>query len=191
VPHLSIPLTKAGNSYSLSFDGASEARFTTEKPFIFHEGNADATLEFWINAPDQIHNSIFWTNGNGADNNRFNIFIDQGGIIGGDYRSNNREFHVVVPRDGSVRILLDKWTHVAITRKLLGEGVHRYQSYVDGLLKATTFDPNPHLPNAPVWTLAGRPGPRRFVGLIDELRSSDRALTPSEFLNALPSARQE
>jgi hypothetical protein len=191
VPVSPLPQTGQSNQFSLNFNSSASATFPSQD-FIFHRAFGDATLEFWGNLPQQptVAGSLFWTRTDATDNNRFNLQVNTlSGVtfLGFDYREPGGDLHTLLPGDapfgiaGPLVVTLDTWTHVAITR----DG-NTYQFYRDGVLIHTATDVNPNLPDFPAWTLNGRPG-SSFVGLVDELRFSDRALSTDEFLRA-PSA---
>ncbi len=194
-PH--VPQTGAPNDFSADF---SEAGFALMEgtSFILHSPAAggaegDATFEFLLKVPvAQDHNAIFWTNGEPADVNRFNIFWnasftgapDSDRFLSADYRGENGEGPDAIGEHGiGTPLTLGEWHHVAIVRRQLAEGVYQWRWYVDGELDAgkgrnTTLA----LPTATTWLLAGRQGAAGIRCLIDEVRLSEGALVPSQFL---------
>jgi hypothetical protein len=183
VPISPIPQTGAGNGFSLAFNNIASANYTGPD-FILHAGYGAATLEFWIKAPDQPHSSIFWTRPDTVDSNRFNISINPGGALNVDYRDPSAGLHELL--SGSTFVITpDTWTHIAITRQIDSASQHTYDFYRNGSLVATAIDSNPDLPTANGWTISGRTvAGFQMDGLIDEVRFSDTALSPSGFLNA-------
>lgn len=190
VPVNPIPQTGQPNAYSLQFNGNAVATITGA-PFLFNSGFGNGTLEFWVDAPNQPNTrSIFWTRPDTSDTNRFNLYLSPGGWLGFDYRTPLGDLHTLLPGDGTFTIPLDTWTFVAITRT-----GNTYQFYEDGSLVYTSVDSNPDLPTSTAWTIAGRPIPGQssspdFVGSVDEVRFSNTALSPSQFLDA-PQATPE
>lgn len=179
VPESEIPLTGDANQNSLNFDNVSEANFSTQ-PFIFSDAFGDATLEFWINPADQPHGSILWGLSD-TDANRYNLSINPGGHIRMDYRDELGNLHGGL---ASMFVDVDDWAHVAITRTVLSATEHLYRSYLDGQLVYSFTDLNPNLPTADAgWSISGRSS-FWLEGAIDELRFSDVALNPNQFLNA-------
>jgi hypothetical protein len=175
---------------SLEFDGVDDwAVFNSPFPLNIQ---TDATLEFWIRAPEQAHRAIFWANDPQlGDTNRFHFFTYTGATspgLGLDYRTPTGTLHTLLPADGyTFTISSNTWTHIAVTRVVESPAVHRYRFYKDGVLVYTGTDSNPDLPTSTQWTIAGRPPPsQRFVGALDEIRLSNHALSPSDFLLALP-----
>lgn len=175
-----IPQTGSPNNYSLSFNNSASATITAQS-FILHSGYGEATLEFWLNPPNQSHSSIFWTRGNNSDANRFNISINPGGSILFDYREPGGALHNLA----GLSVPVDAWTHVAVTREVLPSGSHVYSYYRDGSFVTSAADGSPNLPTATTWTISGRSG-YQLQGLIDEIRFSDEVLSPSQFLISIP-----
>jgi hypothetical protein len=169
-----------------------------------------ATLEWYMKVPhdgspdiagnSNGHTSIFWTNGigPGSDSDRFNIIWDTSftgaansdRFIAGDYKT-NAATTVMGPYSNGSPLTEDVWHHIAIVRKDLTPGNttdydFSWDWYIDG-----TVSPNLHtLSSIPTpsldvfgWTIAGRPG-FPFYALIDEVRMTAAALTPSQFLNS-------
>lgn len=174
----------ANDELSLSFDGIDDV-VTFHSPFIFHAQFADATLEFWMKAPDQSHRALIWSRGDVNDVDRFHISVSPGGVLGFDYREANGSLRTLLPGDGTFTYPVDTWAHIAVTRTTDSSGSQTYRFFRDGMLVHTAVDTSPALPTSTIWTIAGRPPPHeRFIGLLDEIRMTDRALQPSEFLDA-------
>lgn len=178
-----IPQTGATNLYSLRFNNAS-ATFANSG-FILHSGHGNATLEFYLKAPDQVHHAIFWTRIGDDDINRFNIYINPGGIFNFDYRDpiRNSPLHGQLAGLNGVAVPVNTWTHIAIVRIIDSATQHTYRTYRNGVLMSTVTDTNPNLPTSTGWTISGRSG---FIlnGFVDEVRFSNVALRPDQFLNA-------
>jgi hypothetical protein len=179
VPANDIPKSGDADQFSLQFDGSTSASITSQ-PFIFHKDYTDATLEFWLNVPNEAHSSIFWTRGDATDANRFNIYISPGGIFGFDYREPNGTLHTLLPGDGTFAVPLNTWTHIGVTRTN-----STYYFYRNGALIYEATDANPNLPDSTTWTIAGRGG-YPFSGIVDEIRFVDRPLFYNQFLNSPP-----
>jgi hypothetical protein len=175
VPVSPIPLTGRTNDFSLQFNNT--AALITAQPFIFNNGFGDGTFEFWINAPNQANSGIFWTRADSSDADRFNVYVLSGGVFGFDYREPNGQLHTLLPA-GPFITPLNSWTHVAVTRT-----GNTYRFYENGTLIYTATDTNPNLPATNAWTIGGRAG-FPFTGLIDEVRFTNGALAPNQFLNA-------
>jgi len=189
VPVNPLPLTGQANQLSLAFDNTKTEFVNVNATFPFN-GPSDVTLEFWLKAPLQGHAAIFWSSFNiNPDTNRFHIYLAGGTdfsgngpqVLGMDYRSPDGVLHQLLggPNDTPFVITSDQWTHVAVTRA--GD---LYSFYKDGSIVEQTQDVGVDLPNNFGWEMAGRS--HDFTGLIDEIRFSDRALQPTEFLNAVP-----
>jgi hypothetical protein len=73
--------------------------------------------------------------------------------------------------------------HVAVVKDTVSNAPRRqYRIYIDGVLRSSLDDLNPNEPDASLqWTISGRDG-YTFTGLIDEVRLTQRALRPEEFL---------
>lgn len=183
-PHPTVPQSGASNALCLELDGIDDVvRF--DDAFVFNAQNGDATLEFWIRAPDQHHAALFWGRNDIVDGNRFQLTLNDGGMMHFDYRepgSWGAPLHTLLESDGTFLLPIETWTHVAITRRV-HPGGHEYRFYREGALMHVANDPAPRLPDSSSWTLSGRPAPHNHAeGLIDEIRTSRRALDPSEFL---------
>jgi Ca2+-binding RTX toxin-like protein len=175
VPADPVPATRATNELSLQFDGVDD-QVAYASTFPFHQAG-DATLEFWLKFSPTSHQGVFWTRIGSDDLNRFNIFVNGNGTFGFDYRSPSGELHMLVGAAGQgVPLPANTWTHLAITRS----GTH-YSLYRNGSLVAKADDSSPDLPTSTGWTISGREG-YRFNGLVDEVRVSSGALSPSQFL---------
>jgi Ca2+-binding RTX toxin-like protein len=177
VPADQVPLTGAANGLSLEFDGVDD-KVSFPSTFLFHR-LMDATLEFWLKFQPLSHGSVFWTRPDSIDTDRFNIFVNGDSTIGFDYRGPSGELHPLVGICCTgIPVPRDTWTHVAITRT-----GNVYRLYVNGVLKATATDADPDLPTAAGWGISGREG-FEFRGSVDEVRVSEGALRPAQFLDA-------
>jgi hypothetical protein len=180
-----IPLTSQQNTRSLRLTAGSWASIT-QQTFVFHAGQpAEATLEFMFKKTSSGGNqSIFWTRSNDSDWNRFNIFTGTTNYIHGDYREPVGTLHPISL--GNHSYTSGTWIHVAIVRTISGGG-HKYEWYFDGILDPalTWVDATPVLPTDFTWSIGGRGG-LRYDRLIDEVRSSNEAPHPSEFLISPP-----
>ena len=179
VPFAVIPLTGQPDTLSMSFNGAQSILF--DSFFLLHRTFGDATLEYFIKSPDQPRHSIFWTRPTTLpDENRFNLAINPGGMLTGDYREPTGRIHQ--PIGGGVA-LVDEWHHVAIVKDTqTAAPSHIYSGYVDGVKTVSSFDRHPNEPDPDLmWTISGRVG-QQLTGLIDEVRLTQRALEPCDFL---------
>ena len=186
-PATKIPLTGEENKFGLEFKGKETV--SVRMPFVFNEGMGDGTLEFWVKVPDSRGNgTLFWGSTGKDDANRFHIFIDSGSLIC-NYRDTNgpgHDGHDLLVGPGEVTIPGNTWIHVAITRR-----GNAYRFYKDGVAVYTATDSKPALPMTTGWIMAGDGLRQRpFTGWIDEVRVSNKALQPSEFLNASPDGKQ-
>jgi hypothetical protein len=176
VPIGTVPATAALNTLSLEFDGADDS-VSMVSMFPFH-APGDATIEFYLKSPFSGHQSIFWTRPDASDTDRFNFFVNGNGTIGFDYRSPGGTLHLLVGAAGTgIPIVQNSWTHIAITRQ-----GNTYRLYVNATLAGSGVDSSPDLPVVAGWQMSGRPG-SMFQGILDEVRLSSGALTPSQFLS--------
>ncbi len=197
-----MPRTGQPNQYSLDFTQGGFAHVNGHG-FIFHDPSVggspgDATLEWFMKVPAPTgHSAMFWTNGGPADANRFNLFWnasftgapDSDRFVDGGFRDPTGAAHNVggPGYNSGTPVSLDEWHHFAIVRRDLGDGTVAWDWYIDGVLSAghnaiTTDD----MPLALDWLIAGRQGGHGVNALFDEIRLTDRALAPGEFLNAVP-----
>ncbi len=190
VPVSRIPQTGETNHQSLEFDHFKTDYVRVNSLFPFHTPG-DVTLEFWLKVPNQGHAAIFWSRFDSAPNlNRFHIYLaggfDNGPFaplfLGMDYLDPSGVNHKLLSydianaEDQPFIIPIAEWIHVGIVRS-----ANTYKFYKNGKFVWQTLDANPNLPISIGWEIAGRS--HDFSGRIDEIRFSDRALTPREFLN--------
>jgi hypothetical protein len=195
VPVRSIYRTDAVNSCSLSFNGYNQRIFIPDNP-LFDLGRS-LTLEAYVNVQ-------------GLPTNGSPEFI----VIRGDDRAWMDPYWLAVLPDGHLCFQIDDgatsngatavkvespnitplntWLHVAGT---LDDRTGEMCLYVDGSLAASAVTSRRPLaalqPGANPGVAIGGPTTPHvpleyFHGLIDEVRLSDEALTPSGFLNAAP-----
>ncbi len=174
-----VPQTGESNNRSLEITGN---HVTFNSPFLLHQ-NTDATLEFAVRFTGSLnsHRSLFWSRSiSSPDNNRFNIFTEANGDLFFDYREPNGTLHSA----GGVNIANDEWTYVAMTRVIDSPTQHTYSIFVNGVLGSTVIDNNPNLPTESVWALGTGSCCPQFTGFVDEIRFSDEALSPGQFLSS-------
>ncbi len=176
VPVDPIPQPGAVNTLAMNANSSGVVQFSSMFPF---HRPGDATFEFYLQFQPRGHQSIFWTRIGNSDRNRFNLFVNGDSTFGFDYRSASGRLHKLVGQCCTgIAIAASKWTHLAIVRQ-----GNQYDVYRDGLPAATGIDSNPDLPTSTGWEFSGRSG-FMYTGAVDEIRWSDRALSPHEFLNA-------
>ena len=181
-----VPQTGLPNNQSLGL-GLTSVEFNYPFPF---NAPGDATLEFWLN-PAQLggglYQGILWTTTVCCDNNRFNIFLkdNMGGAgwsFNVDYREPDGTLHSLLNSEQPDGVTIpyavpaEEWTFIALVRS--GDTYSVYFNN-DQTPVASAIDVNPNLPTDAGWLINGW---IQQSGLIDELRLSDSALTPSEFL---------
>ena len=192
VPVNPVPLTGASNTTSLSLAVNDTIDFNYAFPF----NGTNGTLEFWID-PDTSGPStngdhdVFWTKTSGGDSNRFNISINGNTHgLGMDYRDSTYfgiQHGVISTPTNSIPDGV--WTFVAIVKS--GDN---WSVYLNGSSSpvSTSTTPSENYPTSTGWTIDGRQicncSSGSIAGLLDEVRLSDVALTPSQFLDANPSS---
>jgi hypothetical protein len=187
VPAATIPQTELSDTKSLSMATSDALLFSYAFPF---DTLTNATLEFYID-PSSVSSEgdVFWTTTGSGDQNRFNIGISAGGGVFVDYRDNSGNpgaLHLSLGSAGT--IAANQWSFVAIVKS-----GNSYSIYLNNLSPVTIVDSSPNLPTSTGWTINGRATEQpssccQFSGLIDEVRISDQALSPSQFLNRTPSS---
>ena len=177
----SVPPNQANDTLSLSLGSADGAVFNYPFPF---NTLANATLEFWVNpsVTSVQYPVLFWTTTGSGDQNRFNITVVPGSGVGMDYREPNGTLHSLVGVGGNA-VPVGRWTFVAFVKQ-----GNTYTLYVNNSPVSTVTDINPNLPTSTGWTINGRATEQpssccQFIGLVDEVRISDQALSPSQFLD--------
>lgn len=195
VPTAIVPRTGAANGNSLSLSSGANS-IIVNAPFQFDTAG-DATMEFWVDPANLAghYEGLFWGRSDLTDSNRFNIFLINNGAGGYsmnlDYREPNGTLHPLLNSEatGGVTIPftvpLNAWTFVAFVRS--GNTYSAYfnnsQTAAASVTDGTGSNPAPNLPTASgleVNTFNGN------TVLLDEVRISNIALTPSQFLVSAP-----
>jgi hypothetical protein len=167
----------SANNLSVSFNGALGQSILFSYMFPLHL-SGPATLEFFVKFNHTNHHAIIWSRPDSSDTNRFNIWTTHPGTgpsFGFDYRAPDRTIHKIA-NPIAFAVELGEWTHVAITRN--GD---TYEWFKNGVSMGSWTDTLPDLPTSLGWQMSGRWG-CDYNGLLDEVRISDRALSPREFL---------
>ena len=177
----SVPPNQGAGTRSLSLGSADGAIFNYPFPF---NTLANATLEFWVNpsVTSVQYPSLFWTTNASGDQNRFNITLVPGGQVSMDYRDPNGVLHLSFG-SGANSVPIGQWTFIAFVKN-----GNTYTLYVNNAAVSTVTDSSPNLPTSTGWTINGRAAEQgtgccQFIGLINQVRISDQALNPSQFLN--------
>jgi uncharacterized protein (TIGR03437 family) len=170
-----VPLSTLGgaaNKLSLNLASNGSVQFPGAFPL---NTLANATLEFYIKPANTGLMYFLWTRTDSTDANRFNV-VSNGSAVDMDYREPNGTRHLLTPTP--IAIASSGWTHVAVVKS-----GNIWTSYANGVQQGPAFtDTNPNLPNNTGWTLNGSNLNQQFTGLLDEIRISNSALTPSQFL---------
>jgi hypothetical protein len=205
VPTSIIPNTGAANQSAANL--VDSRALIDGQTFLFHDPSVGgavggATLEWYMKVPDpDDHSAIFWSNSGTDDSNRFNIFWNASftGVpnsdrtISGDYRDSTSAIDDIGNHSSGVALSLDEWHHIAIVRtddtpNNTTDSDFTWNWYIDGALSPsmteTSTVPLPTSNNG--WLIAGRQNSSSAGAdiLIDEIRLSQGALSPSQFLNA-------
>jgi hypothetical protein len=183
VPLPVVPRTGADNTGSLSVSSTDALLFS---PGFLFDTEPFATLEFWVKpAVAGGESDIFWTSPSSTDINRFNIGIFDDSISQNlpfiDYRDSAGTTHVL--GNSQVSIPAGEWSFVAYVKSRDTYSIYINSSTTQGktVLVSRVTDGNPMLPMSAQWTVNGRPG-FGFTGELDEIRISDKALKPAQFL---------
>mgnify|MGYP006303791131 CR=1 FL=1 len=188
-PNNNVPYTLASNNLSLQFDGLND---------YVNVGNSSVfnitqtiTLEAWFypqtpaNASGATYDSIVTKGGLWDYTSSYQLYYDSvNDAVRGFIRwGTNKDDHSGV----SYSIAQEQWIHAALTLDEQG----KIKLYINGVLKTANSLPDGKtmLSNShEVWigaTSTNQSG-REFTGNIDEVRISDIALAPDQFLNGIP-----
>src|ERR1700674_439693 len=200
-----IPQTGTTNRSSMKFGARDRVRFGFAFPF---QTEREAPLELWAYPTRKAESAFIWTAIalNSGDSNRFNIGCHGDGAAFIEYREPDGTLHPLTAPDSSVVIPANDWSYIAFVKR-----DDEYSIYVNNrttgnatLLASQVRDGDltdpagrkPNLPNSKGWTINGRiiMQPKdgfQFTGLLDEIRLSDKALSPAEFLVAEKSGDRE
>jgi hypothetical protein len=193
VPSHSVPQTKATNAVSLQLqNGVGNYVIIPDPSGILNPTDA-FTVEFWMKAANlQPEGSTLVVDhthgftGSGSDSTGWAFqFEPPGKLDFGIGRSASADG--LFPYAQAPTILLDDtWHHIAGTFDIADVG-DEIKLYVDGILVDSQASGGPFVPNFRDVEIgrAGNNG-RFYNGFIDELRISNYALRPSEFLLAIP-----
>jgi len=167
-----------GNTASLSLGTTDALRFNYAFPF---QTLVDSTVEFFLYpytlGPEQ---DLFWTTTDPGDTNRFNLGLAGASTFFIDYRQSDGTLHSLGNAAG---LTANAWNFIAVVKRGANYSIH-----INGQAPVVSVDSNPVLPTSTAWTLNGRAAAQplaglQFAGLVDNLRISDQALDPSEFLS--------
>ena len=191
IPVSQIPLTGQTDTLSMHFGVGDAANFSFPFPF---QTLTDATFEVWVNptmnstAYDQ---DFIWGAMPGA-NNGFQMYVTQTTHQAClNYLKPGGALHQL-GCSAAGTVPLNQWSHIAYVKQ-----GSVYSIYVTGpgtdyvtTLSSKVIDSSPNLPNGAGWSINGRAiyesSCCQYSGMLDEIRLSDQALTPSQFLVSPP-----
>jgi Concanavalin A-like lectin/glucanases superfamily/PEP-CTERM motif len=191
VPVSTVPATGATDNLSMQFNGDEQTVFIPDNPdFVLTQS---LTVEAYINVaavPNQSGNIFFrGDNRDGLDTYGLNVFPGVAPIL---------EFYFYTASNNLVTLRttlpgFNQWEYVA---GVLNDATNTMSVYVNGSLEntlTTTERPNGALDPTqdPGEAIGGQQSSAygniaSFDGLIDEVRISNTALTPNQFLDAVP-----
>jgi hypothetical protein len=180
-----LPKTEHPDHFSLQMGNGDALQFPYAFPF---ENTPNATLEFWVYPSSSGASDIIWGTLSPGDTNRFEVGLE---ASFGPLFVNYRDASGVLHRLGRTKVTIPngEWSFVAIVKS-----GSRYLIYVNNSqtghltkVESRADDRAPALPNSTGWSINGRGIVQpssccQFVGLIDEIRLSDQALRPNNFL---------
>lgn len=186
-PNATLPQTGASNGSALAFDGATTTRVVIEDDPAF-ELTESITLEAFINLAALPATGFQWQilfrgdSRGGLDPYYLDIWDGDVRFTINDEAANSARVTAAAPA-------LNTWTHIA---GVLDHDAGSMSLYLNGQLVDSVLTDvrpfaalNPSL--SPGLSIGGYPdnhyGP--YQGLIDEVRISDTALAPEDFLNAV------
>jgi hypothetical protein len=171
----------------MNFGTSDAASFAYAFPF---DTLSNATLELWLN-PNAVPDwDLIWTTTTPGDTNRFNIHWG-GGQFCVDYREPNVTIHGLGCSAGGT-VPAGQWSFIAFVKQGNVYSIYVNSSATGNVttLSSQVTDTAPNLPTSTSWTINGRCALNgqscSGAGLLDEIRLSNNALSPSGFLVALP-----
>lgn len=187
VPANPVPQTGAPNNLSLQFDGISQRVTIPDNPLF--QLTHSLTLEAYIKptADTAFKGQILFRGDDRIGLDPYYLATQPGRQVEffiQDAHQNGAFVTATLPA-------LNQWHHVAGT---LDDGTGKLSIYVDGVLQNSTItsvrpldalDPSQN-PGLGIGNVESATYSQYFPGLIDEVRISDTALQPSQFLNAVP-----
>ena len=177
-----IPQTGAANTGSYYLDGTNSIRIGTGTDYSI--GTGDFTVELWFKKTGAGVNQCLV-----CKNHYFDQVIDWGAAVDDDFiRTNIHLGGSTYSTQHYTNVFDGEWHHYSA---VLDRSGGEFRSYLDG-----------GLINSILWTQgaaditstqsvhigqrSGTVGPSFFVGYIDEVRITQAALQPSQFLNVVP-----
>lgn len=183
VPVTTIPQTGAANSTCLNFNGTSQRIFVPDYAQLALTHSF--TIEAYVNIHGQLGaaNDIVFRGDDRQSNDPYSFNVIGNTLALEVTNSSNTSASVGAP------IAYNTWIHVAgelddATGKLsLFENGVLVNSITTSIRPFATLDPNSH-PGVGIGNVQTPTYNQYFEGSMDEVRISDQALSPSQFLNA-------
>lgn len=186
VPFNPVPMTGSPNSLSLDFNGINQRVFIPDSPEFALADSFTIEASFFVRSSSPSLNSQILFRGD-----------DRGGFDPYYLTVTGSSIRLVINSTTSEAVVTaalpgyNQWVHAAGT---LDDATGRMNLYVNGVLASsivTLVRPLTNLdlawsPGLGIGNTQGSAYPQYFDGRIDEVRIADRALVPSEFLNASP-----
>ena len=184
-----IPQTGAANARSMQFSGTGQQRvFLSDGPQYAIGGSLTIEAYFNVAAIPNTAGAILFRGDDRSGFDPYFLNVETGLIRFGIYDASNNSALVTAPLPG-----LNQWVFAA---GVLDTNAHTMSLYVNGTLAntvSTTLTPLVNLDptQEPGVAIGGHPSTffgdfMSFDGMIDEVRLSNTALAPSQFLNAVP-----
>jgi hypothetical protein len=187
VPFGQVPQTGQADTLSLSFDFQTTILFGYEFPF---QTLTNATLELWINPtpnPSAAY-SFIWTTSDAGNQNRFNFYLTPTNQACQDYLGPLGGVFSGCSANGMVPF--NQWSYIAYVKQGNVYSIWLNNSVTGNVTTLVSQITNSApLPTSLMWTMNGRLYAEpdhccQFTGLVDEVRLSDAALSPNDFLVA-------
>ena len=184
-----IPQTGASNSLSLDFNGTNQRVFIPDNPLfqLTHSFTLEGSIYLRSQAGNGIGGPLIFRGDDRSGNDPYLIFVNHGTFGIGIWGANGQ----YVSAESHYSLSLNTWHYLAGT---LDDTTGRLAFFVDGTLVASTITSV-----RPLGELDSGSNPGLGIAdcqssyynqylncLIDEVRISDVALSPNQFLNAVP-----
>lgn len=175
---------KWGSAFQFNGTNASMERIHNPTDLMPAYQHPNFTVSLWVNAPSQIDRRLY-AEGNTTNNN---TLFDLGThVSGGDlavdlYIRSDNNVTATDHRHGTGVVYDGLWHNIVYVQRDVGNGNMRAQLWIDGVLDPVVIAPiRPLNPNTTAFGALRRAGTTaNFIGLIDEVATWNRALSPAE-----------